>query len=117
MSSGGVRVLVIGVALGSLVATTAAAQAGKPAAASPQPTRAASGEVTGEYRGYSGKWINLWTADHRQLRYEVDEHSVPGWQKRFKPGEQITITYKDLGTRRIPMATGIRTADATPKKK
>lgn len=117
MTTGSVGALVLGMALGGLVGTADAAQTNKPPASTTQPDRSGTAEVTGTYRGFSSKWINLWTADHKQLRFEVDPHAVPGWQKLFKVGDQITITYRDLSSRHLPMAIGMRKADALPKKK
>lgn len=34
-------------------------------------------EVTGEYRGYASKWMNVWLDDGTRLRFEVDDKAVP----------------------------------------
>jgi hypothetical protein len=115
MTSGRFGALVLGMTLGSLVGVAAAAQS--PPSPSPELARSGTAEVTGTFKGYSSKWMNVWTADNRRLRFEVDERSVPGWQKRFKFGDQVTVTYRNLSSRHVPMVIGIRKADGSPKKK
>lgn len=112
MTSVRLGAVVLGMALAGFTAAATPAQVTAPAAAQPGTT-----EVTGAYRGYSSKWINVMTEDHRLQRFEVDERSLPGWQKRFKLGEEITVTYRKLSSRHMPVAIGLRKADTAAKKK
>jgi hypothetical protein len=109
--------LVLGIVLGGLVSPLGAQGAASPPAAAQEAPRSGPLEVTGVYRGYSTKWANLWADDGRKMRFSVDDRAVPDWRKRFKFGERLTITYRDLGSRQFPLAIGMRKAEGDPSKK
>jgi hypothetical protein len=108
--------LVLGLALGACVGTGAEGAEGPPATAAEAP-KTGTLEATGLYRGYSGKWVNVWAEDGKRWRFEVDERALPDWRKRFQFGERIIVTYRDLGSRRLPLAIGMKKAPNAPPKK
>lgn len=73
-------------------------------------------EVTGQYRGYSGRYMTLWLEGGKRMRFTVDEASIPDWKKRFHFSEQVVVTYRDLGSRRLPLAIGMRKAEDPARK-
>jgi hypothetical protein len=109
--------LVKGVVLCSLLAVGVAAGAQAPATTAKAPTAGAPLEATGTYRGYSGKWLNLWMENGKRLRFEVDDRQVPDWRKKFRFGEQVTVSYRDLGSRHLPLAVGIKKVETPAPKK
>jgi hypothetical protein len=107
--------LVLGIVLGVGPAGAEAAQ-GVPTAAQEAP-RSGALEVTGAYRGYASKWMNLWADDGRKMRFSVDDRAVPDWKKRFRFGDRLTVTYRDLGARQLPLVIGVKKVEsAAPKK-
>lgn len=109
--------LFLGLALGASVGTGAAEGAEGPPATATAAPKAGTLEATGTYRGYSGKWFNVWAEDGKRWRFEVDEHAMPDWRKRFQFGERVTVTYRDLGDRHLPLAIGIKKVSNAPPKK
>ena len=118
MTSFSIRAPLLGIAMGCvLVGWAGAAEALEgPSAAVRAPSTAGALESTGQYRGYAGRVLSLWIDDGKRMRFHVDDRSVPDWRKRFRFGERITVTYRDLGSRRLPLVIGLRKAEAEARK-
>jgi hypothetical protein len=111
---GFVRAIAVAAVLGA--AGAASAGQGSPTAVK-GPSATGTTEVTGQYRGYAGRFMTVWLDGGKRMRFTVDVASLPDWKKRFSFGEQVVVTYRDLGTRRLPLAIGMRKAEAPARKR
>jgi Ni/Co efflux regulator RcnB len=106
--------LALAAVLAAPTASRALAQSGEQTAA---PASGETAQFTGVLQSYSGKWCTLAQEKGDRIRFEVEEKSVPGWRKRFKQGQTITVTYRNLGKTRLPLVIAMHLATPAPKAK
>lgn len=93
-----------------LAASLAAADEAKP-----RPCDPVTGEIT--FKEPARRRVGVRNAEGRIWTFTVDAVAMPRWNEDFQVSARVTVTCKDAGDERRPIATSIKAAPAQPDKK